>query len=118
MEGAADQGGPSDIIDGHLVPIVEFVRIQGEIRLVSLLIVDLQKRVLSILRLIFLVLNRFATCVAANDEHLGLIECRIPREAGATKRIGFHFMDLLPLGKVVEVLGDVNVNYPNSLNDG
>ena len=118
MEGAADQGGPGDIIDGHLVPVVEFVRIQGEVRLVSLLIVDLQKRVLSILRLIFLVLNRFATCVAAYDEHLRLIECRIPREAGATKGIGFHFMNLLPLGKVVEVLGDVNINYPYSFNYG
>jgi hypothetical protein len=68
--------------------------------------------------LIFLVLNGFATCVAAYDEHLGLIECRIPREAGATKGIGFHFMDLLPLSKVVEVLCDVNVNYTDSLNDG
>ena len=47
MKGAADQGGPGDIIDGHLVPIVEFVRIQGEVGLVSLLIVDLQQRVLT-----------------------------------------------------------------------
>jgi hypothetical protein len=78
----------------------------------------LQQRVLTIQRLIFLVLNGFATCVAADDEHLRLIECRVPREAGATKRIGFHFVHLLPLGKVVEVLGDVNVNYPDSLNDG
>jgi len=70
------------------------------------------------LRLVFLGLDRFATCVAAYDEHLGLIECRVPREAGTTKGIGFNFMDLLPLGKVVEVLGDVNVNYPDSLNDG
>jgi hypothetical protein len=70
------------------------------------------------LRLVFLGLDRFSTCVAAYDEHLGLIKCRVPREAGAAKRIGFHFMDLLPLGEVVEVLGDVNVNYPDSLNDG
>ena len=68
--------------------------------------------------LVFLGLDRFATCVAAYDEHLGLIECRIPREAGATKGIGFHFMDLLPLGEVIEVLGDVNVNNPDSLNYG
>ena len=47
MEGAADQRSPGDIIDGHLVPIVEFVRIQSEVGLVSLLIVDLQQRVLT-----------------------------------------------------------------------
>ena len=42
MEGAADQRGPGDIINGHLVPIVEFVRIQGEVGLIRLLVVDLQ----------------------------------------------------------------------------
>jgi hypothetical protein len=79
VEGAADQRSPGDIIDSHLVPIVEFVRIQGEVGLVSLLVVDLKQRVLtSIERLILLVLNGFATCVAAYDEHLGLVECRIP----------------------------------------
>ena len=42
MEGPANQRGPGDIIDGHLVPIVEFVRIQGEVGLIRLLIVNLQ----------------------------------------------------------------------------
>jgi hypothetical protein len=79
VEGPASQRGPSHIIYGLTVPIVEFIRVQNEIRLTAFLVVDLKQGLLVLPGFNHLVvLDLLCTGFATNYKHLWLIKGWIP----------------------------------------